>query len=203
MADSKRGSEKVKGALRANALKWVIIALVFIAAGVAGLIAGLTDEESDGSPAVVGGVIGLIGVIVLLCNLKNLIAPQKSKYVKKNPKLLEMADEHFGNIKYKDKMVTISDNYFSCTKQPWLICGLGDVYQVYYKVTKYMAILTIEKLLMFRCGPMDFRVNVWGTSQKKVDACTQNVALNCPNAKFGYTPANNSYANTMKAQWKP
>ena len=204
MNGTKSGSERLKGAIRRNAIKWFIIALLILLCGVALLIVGISasGDEDGVAPLVMGGFFGLAGLIIVLMNLKNMISPEKGKFAKRNPRIFEMADEHYADIKYQDKIVTISDKYISCTKQPWTLCKLEDVYQVYYKVTRYMIIITLEKMLMFRCGPMDFGVNVLGKSQKKIDACISNVSRSCPNARFGFTKENNSYADQMKAQWK-
>lgn len=140
----------------------------------------------------------IFGLYFTLTGLLGVINPGKSSYARNYPGLMQLAEEHFSNIVYKDKFITLSKQAISSNKHPRELRRLEDVYYLYVEAT-HVNVTSVDipvlsdiifdkvaftKHLMIQTADGDIALNINGRKKDDVRALQETITIYCPQAKF-------------------
>lgn len=162
----------------------------------------LTDDADDGiGVAAAIGIFVLLGVVFIIMGIRNIVCPEKTRFLKNNPQLLEMADQLYSHIIYEDQYVLISDKVLANKKQPTQMVWLWDVYLIYLHTTSTNFIPTgSEYVIENRFSKNRVAINVLARGKKSKQELLNVLAQACPNARFGYSDEGLAYLQYMRNQ---
>lgn len=188
------GKEKVLESIKKKSIRMVIL---FSVGTVLGACVGIFTE---GFTRIIGFLmIALFGwmISVYAGHIKD---PYTSDEIKDNPQLLDMADEHFANITYQDKYVTISNRMVSSTKDASQLAFLDEVYMIHISKSSMNFVPTGKDLVLSHArGKIE--ISVYNARQSTIDELFERFHPICPNACAGYTQDNLKYLNHKRQQW--
>lgn len=162
----------------------------------------LTDDADDGVGAAIAiGIFTLMGVVFIIMGIRNIVCPEKTRFLKFNPQLLEMADQLYSHVIYEDQYVLISDKVLANKKQPTQMTWLWDVYLVYLHTTSTNFIPTGSEYVIENRFPKNrVAINVLARGRKSKQELLNVLAQACPNARFGYSDEGLAYVQYMRNQ---
>lgn len=162
----------------------------------------LTDDADDGIGVVIAiGIFILMGVVFIIMGIRNIVCPEKTRFLKNNPQLLEMADQLYSHIIYEDQYVLISDKVLANKKQPTQMTWLWDVYLIYLHTTSTNFIPTGSEYVIENRFPKNrVAINVLARGKKSKQELLNVLAQACPNARFGYSDEGLAYLRYMRNQ---
>ena len=193
------GRKMVTDKIRRSGIFYLIIGILMAAAASIALIS-LTNTNQKDSSIIFVVIFGVLGLPLIFFGIRRIAAPNKSSVFSSRPDLLEMADEHFDNIRFNNKVVTISDTMVSLTDDPLSINYIDEVFLVYIEKTSINFIPTGKNIIM-ETARGRFSKSITG---KKTDAdeAVEKLSQICPNAKFGYYGDNLVYLRQSRALWE-
>ena len=119
------GRDEILNKISKGARASVILGFIFAIGGL--IVSILMFIMGTNSDNVVFLIIMLalfaVGVVILIFNIPQMLDPMKSKFIRKNPDILKMADELYSNIVYQDKTLMFS---------PRIIANACDIRQMAY-----------------------------------------------------------------------
>ena len=132
------GRDEILNKISKGARASVILGFIF---GIGGLIVSIlmfimgTNSDNVVFLLIMLGLM-VLGIIILIFNIPQMLDPMKSKFIKKNPDILKMADELYGNIVYRDKTLMFS---------PRIIANAVDIRQMAYTDEVFLIYVYIHK----------------------------------------------------------
>lgn len=162
----------------------------------------LTDDADDGiGVAAAIGIFVLLGVVFIIMGIRNIVCPEKTRFLKNNPQLLKMADQLYSHIIYEDQYVLISDKVLANKKQPTQMTWLWDVYLIYLHTTSTNFIPTGSEYVIENRFPKNrVAINVLARGKKSKQELLNVLAQACPNTRFGYSDEGLAYLQYMRNQ---
>lgn len=174
----------------------VVILLLFIL-----IIVASVSEDTDITSISILALFAIGGIVCLIFGIRDLAAPTKSGIFKKNPYVLQMADELYSDIQYQDDFIVMSERLLAPKKKPENVTPMNEIFLLYVQKQSTNFIPTGKDLYVVAARG-DFQINIYGKKKDKVDQTVQALANTCPNMRIGYTSENLSYANQMKQAWQ-
>lgn len=151
--------------------------------------------------SVVSGIMAAFGIFLMIEGFMVWHNPYKNNVFKRNPHLLEMADELYGNIIYEDAFIILSERLFAPKKETYYVCPRDEVYWVYLE-KQSMNFVPTGKSFWFVTARVRFALDVTGKKREEIDRTMNVLAQACSNLRVGYTNENMVYADRMQKQWK-
>ncbi len=194
------GRELILKKIRKSAIAMVIGGVIFtIIAIIFAFIFAMDDSILEGLVVIV--VFLLLGVPMLVFGIRDLCNPMKNGLFKKNPYVLEQADNMATNKRYEDKFIMLSDRCIANKKNFREIAYLEDVFLVYIQKQSTNFIPT-GKYLLVCTATGDMSINVYGCKKSTIDEIASKIAKICPNARFGYNNEGLAYLRQMREIYK-
>lgn len=150
----------------------LLIFLVFLALSVWGIIIGLDYKKGE-----------------------------SSKYVKKRPGILELADS-FSNTVYENDFIIVSDKAVVDKKNYLNIVALDDVLAVYESIMRTNGIVSSHTITLCPINGRDLGINVLAKKREVTDDLLLTIAHFCPNAKVGYSGETLEYVEAKRKEYK-
>ena len=179
------GQEIVLKKIKSKGVLVLVMGAVFMAVGVL-LAIIMSIGESEAFAVAVFAILAAVGVLLFILGLRNILHPEKSAFVKKNPDLLEQANQLYSNIVYRDDFVIISDKVIANKKEPMQMAYLEDVYLVYRHTTSMNGIHTANEIVLQTKNPKNtLQISVYAKGKQTRNDLFELLAQYCPNAYFG------------------
>ncbi|MBP3501952.1 MAG: hypothetical protein J6K42_00505 [Clostridia bacterium] len=122
---------------------------------------------------------------------------ENSKFVKKYPNVLELADS-LDNPVFENDFIIISDKAIADKKKYCNIVALNDVLAIYEHITRTNGIVTAHTIQLSSIDGRDIQINVYARKRDTKDDLLLTISNYCPNAKVGFTPETMAYVNEKR-----
>ncbi|MBP3620601.1 MAG: hypothetical protein J6J16_02435 [Lachnospiraceae bacterium] len=194
------GRELVFKKIKKSAIGLIISGVLFtLLAIMFAFIYAMDDALVDGLFIIV--IFLLLGVPFLVLGIRDLVNPMKNGIFKRNPYVLEQADNMIAHKMYEDKYIMLSDRCIASKKSITDISYLEDVFLVYIQKQSTNFIPT-GKYLTVCTATGDFNINIYGSSKAAINELVSRISMICPNASLGYSNEGLAYLRQMKEIYK-
>lgn len=126
---------------------------------------------------------------------------ENSKYAKKYPYLLELADS-LDNPVFENDFVVISEKAIADKKNYRNIVALEEVLAIYENITRTNGIVTSHTVQLCAIDGRDLQINVFARKRETKDDLVLTISNFCPNARVGYSPETWEYVNEKRKAYK-
>lgn len=199
------GRDQVLKKIKTSAVIYLILGIAMILAGgsmcVILLMAGFPQEISAWIMMVLFLAIAVGGIVLTVNAIRTLIDPANSSTIKKNPGILQQADELFQNIIYQDEFIVLSPRIIANAKDIREIAYTDEVFLIYVYTHKTNGITDQKKLVLLTARGM-IEINIYLKKDIKVEALANRILQHCRYARAGYTPDGLKYVDQMRELWK-
>ena len=142
-----------------------------------------------------------LGIFLIVSQRKILNDPTRSKVIKNNPNILEMADELIDNKVYEDQFLILSPRIIANAADITQISYTDEVFLVYVYIHRTNGVMDTKQLKLETAhGMMGF--NIIRKKDEEVNVLMNNVLSHCRYARAGYTKESLAYLNQMRELWK-
>ena len=193
------GSKKVIRRLRVKGTLFILTALLLILTG--GFLLSIHPEE-DQMIAFVLAIAMLVGGAVLLFFGIDNWKGKNSRYVKKNPGMLEMADDLLETTVYQDKFVIISKKAIAAKKDLATVAALDDVLAVYEYVHRTNGMADNRAIKLELINGRTVSIGIYGRKKATKDNLMLTISHYCPNAALGYSGEIMDYVRTKRKEYR-
>lgn len=150
---------------------------------------------------ILGGIFALLGLVFIILGFR-MRNPEKSTFIKRNPDLLNQADELYSHIVYEDKTIVHSHQHIASKKNPLCIASFEEIIGIYEKTTTYSHVITIEHNLVLVTPKGDNLISIYGKNKEAVAEIVGRIYKYCPNARYGFSVDNMKYFRQMQKAYK-
>ncbi|MCR4625476.1 MAG: tetraspanin family protein [Lachnospiraceae bacterium] len=202
----KKGSELVLEKIHKSAHNGMVAGIIFMVLfgpiSLFGIFMTIRDGFHEYSIMFIFFVALLaLGIFLFVFNKKKSNDPMSSSIIKRNPNILEMADELIENKVYQDQFLILSPRIIANATDITQISYTDEVFLVYVYIHRTNGVIDTKKLnLETAHGMMGF--NIIRQKDDQINALMQNVLSHCRYSRAGYTPEGLAYANQMRELWK-
>ncbi len=193
------GSKKVIKRLRVKGTLFILTALLLILTG--GFLLSLHPEE-DLMTAFILAIAMIVGGAVLLFFGVDNWKGKNSRYVKKNPGMLEMADDLLETTVYQDKFVIISKKAIAAKKDLATVAALDDVLAVYEYVHRTNGMADNRAIKLELINGRTVSIGIYGRKKATKDNLMLTISHYCPNAALGYSGEIMDYVRTKRKEYR-
>ena len=202
----KKGSELVFEKIHKSAhnifVAGIILCVLFGPISVFGIFMTIKNGFEDYSIMFfIFALILALGIFLIVSQRKTLNDPTRSRVIKNNPNILEMADELIENKVYQDQFLILSPRIIANAADITQISYTDEVFLVYIYIHRTNGVIDSKRLTLETAhGMMGF--NIIRQKDEQINALMQNVLSHCRYSRAGYTPEGLAYANPMRELWK-
>lgn len=136
--------------------------------------------------AIVMAVLAVLLFLVTIIGVHKNLNPMKAHCLKRNPKLLEQADELFSHIIYQDKFIIYSERIIANAKDITQMAAFEDIVNVCESSTSYNAVSTQHELVLV-LPTYQIKINVYAKKRETIDDLKYGIMQRCPKLQTGYT----------------
>ncbi|MCR5703956.1 MAG: hypothetical protein K6G85_04985 [Eubacterium sp.] len=127
---------------------------------------------------------------------------KNSRYVKKNPGMLEMADDLLETTVYQDKFVIISKKAIAAKKDLATVAALDDVLAVYEYVHRTNGMADNRAIKLELINGRTVSIGIYGRKKATKDNLMLTISHYCPNAALGYSGEIMDYVRTKRKEYR-
>lgn len=127
---------------------------------------------------------------------------ENSKFAKKTPNILELADDIYGNKVYEDNFITISNKAIATKKDISSVTDLNDVLAIYEHIQRTNGIVTSHIVKLELRNGRTMAINVYARKRDTKDNLVLTIRNYCPNAMVGYTGEMLDYLKKERKAYK-
>ena len=167
----------------------IIISLISTLMSVAFIIDGP-------NPILIAFIIMLICGIIFIYNGVDYLKKENSKFIKKHPEILELADDLDINKVYEDNFIIISNKAIS------KVAALDDVLGTYESIQRTNGIVTSHIIRLELRDGRCVTINVYAKKRETKDNLVLTISNYCHNAKVGYSNETLSYIKEQRKEYK-
>ena len=161
----------------------IIISLISTLMSVAFIIDGL-------NPILIAFIIMLICGIIFIYNGVDYLKRENSKFIKKHPEILELADDLDINKAISPK------------KDITKVAALDDVLGIYESIQRTNGIVTSHIIRLELRDGRCVTINVYAKKRETKDNLVLTISNYCHNAKVGYSNETLSYIKEQRKEYK-
>lgn len=194
------GREQIMKKIKRSGIGLTVIGGLLAAFGLLMTVVYIADS-SIGENIFPALIFLIPGVLMLIFGIRNLTNPMANGMFKRNPHLLDQADNMAANKRYEDKFIVLSDRCIANAKNSYEVSYLEDVFLVYIERSTTNLIPT-GKLLILATATGNIGINVYGCKKTTIDELASKISKVCPNARFGYNKEGLSYLSYMQDMYK-
>lgn len=154
---------------------------------------------------VIAGLIFLVLTAVgvgLAIHGFDLTKGENSKFAKKTPNILELADDIYENKVYEDNFITISNKAIATKKDISSVTDLEDVLAIYEHIQRTNGIVTSHIVKLELRNGRTMVINVYARKRDTKDNLVLIISNYCPNAMVGYTGEMLDYLKKERKAYK-
>ena len=159
------------------------------------------SEEPLISVVILAGLMGLWGLYLIIFGIKAIIWPEKSRALKKNPLLLQMADELYNDIVYQDEFIICSNRIIANANKPTEMTFSDEVFQIYVEES-LLRLQIIRKNLILKTARGRIAINVLHVRQAIIDQLKLLIRNRCRYSFLGNNSESRKYYKKMKKLWQ-
>lgn len=127
---------------------------------------------------------------------------ENSKFAKKTPNILELADDIYENKVYEDNFITISNKAIATKKNISSVTDLKDVLAIYEHIQRTNGIVTSHIVKLELRNGRTMVINVYARKRDTKDNLVLTISNYCPNAMVGYTGEMLDYLKKERKAYK-
>lgn len=146
-------------------------------------------------------LIAVGGAFMTVYFMKVMLNPMNSNFVKKHPEILDMADELFANIIYKDNALMFSSRIIGYAQDPRQLSYTDEVFLIYVYIHKTNGV-TDMKMLKVETARNTIQIPVMGQKDEFINSLIGQIVSQCRYARVGYNDDSLAYLQQMKAIWR-
>ena len=143
----------------------------------------------------------LVGAVVMAYNMKIMLNPMSSLFIKKNPDILSEADELTSNIVYRDSFLLFSNRLIANAHDIRQISYTDEVFVVYVYIHKTNGVVDMKQLKL-ETARRTISINIYSKKDDEIDQLIGNILQNCRYARVGYNDDSMAYLKKMRDIWK-
>ena len=184
---------QIKKRLRAGTILFGVVSLIFLIVAVVGMIIG------NGAMFAVCTILLLPFLIPFIFFLMKYLHPER-RALKKNPQLMQQADQLFREMNYQNDVVLSSPKYFALKTDISKVIAKDEVLQLYKRVvntnygTSYYLVVETVRGTQQVLYPKAY--------DQAVDEAVMAVAPGCPYVRLGFGDENTKYVEYMRTMWQ-
>lgn len=195
------GSEILLKKIKSNGTKQIIGGIIIMLLGTLFTIIAAFDDEDDVAIVwIFAAVLLALGIILAVFGIKNRSHPENAKVIRKNPALLNMADELFADIIYEDKFVKISNRIIANQKDITQMTYTNEIFLMYVSKESYNFVPTGKELIL-ETARGRLALNIYGRTKNTVNELANMICRLSPNTRVGYTNENLQYLAQMRQSY--
>lgn len=111
--------------------------------------------------------------------------PMKAHCFKRNPKLLEQADELFSDIIYQDKFIIYSNRIIANAKDITQMAAFDEIVNICESSTSYNFIKTDHKIVLV-LPTYQVQISVYAKKRETIDDLKYGIMQRCPKLQPNY-----------------
>lgn len=193
------GSEKLLKKLKSKGKVFLAIGIIFV---LIGLLLSFAIIISGIHPVIIAFLIIIAMGIYFMCIGINYFKGKNSRFVKKRPNILELADNLYEHTVYENKFVIISNKAIALKDDITKISDLNDVLAIYENIVHTKGITTSHTINLELRNGRAICVNVYARKKETTDNLVLTISSYCPNAKVGYSGETLSYLREQRKEYK-
>ncbi|MDO4944489.1 MAG: hypothetical protein Q4E74_04710 [Ruminococcus sp.] len=195
------GSEILLKKIKSDGTKQIIGGIIIMLLGTLFTIIAAFDDEDDVAIVwIFAAVLLALGIILAVFGIKNRSHPENAKVIRKNPALLNMADELFADIIYEDKFVKISNRIIANQKDITQMTYTNEIFLMYISKESYNFVPTGKELIL-ETARGRLALNIYGRTKNTVNELANMICRLSPNTRVGYTNENLQYLAQMRQSY--
>lgn len=195
------GSEILLKKIKSNGTKQIIGGIIIMLLGTLFTIIAAFDDEDDVAIVwIFAAALLIIGIMCAVFGIKNRSHPENAKVIRKNPALLNMADELFADIIYEDKFIKISNRIIANQKNITQMTYTNEIFLMYISKESYNFVPTGKELIL-ETARGRLALNIYGRTKNTVNELANMICRISPNTRVGYTNENLQYLAQMRQSY--
>lgn len=195
------GNEILLKKIKSNGTKQIIGGIIIMLLGTLFTIIAAFDDEDDVAIVwIFAAVLLALGIILAVFGIKNRSHPENAKVIRKNPALLNMADELYADIIYEDKFVKISNRIIANQKDITQMTYTNEIFLMYVSKESYNFVPTGKELIL-ETARGRLALNIYGRTKNTVNDLANMICRLSPNTRVGYTNENLQYLAQMRQSY--
>lgn len=143
-------------------------------------------------------VCGIYCMYVGIDNLKGV----NSRFVRKNPNILELAEDLAQHSVYEDNFIRISNRAIASKKDITKIADVNDVLAIYESVQRVNGIAAEHVVKLELRNGKTISINVYARKKGTADTLILTISKYCPNAQMGCSGETLSYLKEEREKYK-
>ena len=150
---------------------------------------------------IIMAVIAIGGGIMTVYFMQVMMNPMKSMFIRKNPDILDMADELYENMIYHDNALMFSPRIIGYAQDPRQLSYTDEVFLVYVYIHKTNGITDL-KMLKIEAARRTIAIAIMGMKDEEINSLIGQIVEHCRYARVGYNEDSLRYLGQMKEIWK-
>ncbi len=130
--------------------------------------------------------LALLMLPVIIIGISRCVNPMKARCLKKNPKLLEQADELFSDIIYQDKFIIYSNRIIANAKDLTQMAAFDEIERISENSSSYNGISTDHSIVLI-LPTYQIRISVYAKGKRTINELKLNIIQRCPRIMANYT----------------
>ncbi len=197
------GRDEILNKISKGARASVILGFIF---GIGGLIVSIlmfimgTNSDNVVFLLIMLGLM-VLGIIILIFNIPQMLDPMKSKFIKKNPDILKMADELYGNIVYRDKTLMFSPRIIANAVDIRQMAYTDEVFLIYVYIHKTNGVTDLKQLRL-ETARETINLPIMYKKDDEINGLIGQILQHSRYARVGYNDDGMAYLRQMRELWK-
>ena len=197
------GRDEILNKISKGARASVILGFIFAIGGL--IVSILMFIMGTNSDNVVFLIIMLalfaVGVVILIFNIPQMLDPMKSKFIRKNPDILKMADELYSNIVYQDKTLMFSPRIIANACDIRQMAYTDEVFLIYVYIHKTNGVTDLKQLRL-ETARETINLPIIYKKDDEINSLIGQILQHCRYARVGYNDDGMAYLRQMRELWK-
>lgn len=126
-------------------------------------------------------VLAGLGIFVVAIGTRAIANPMNTPQLKTNPRLLEMADELFSDVKFEDKLIILSDRIIAGKRDLTQMAYFSEVLLI-YEYTHTTNMITDTHKIKLETADYTAMIDVYACSEEVISGLINSLHRFCPNA---------------------
>lgn len=126
---------------------------------------------------------------------------ENARYIKKHPKLLELADS-LSHPLFENDFIIISDKAIYDKKNFRNLVALEDVLAIYEHIVRTNGIVSSHSIQLCSIDGNNYQINVYGRKRQTKEDLVLTISGYCPDAIVGYSPEVALYVYNKRKEYK-
>lgn len=173
--------EKIIKKLRKKNISMLVLGTVMLLLGAFLLFCFIVDGDTNAGMYFIMGLFAVIGLVLIIQGIVYILDPTKNHILKANPRLLEMADDLFSNVKFEDKIIIMSDKVIASKRDLTQMAYFDEVLMI-YEYTHTTNMVTDTHKVKLETADYTALIDVYAYKEDAIDGLIKMLFRMCPNA---------------------